>query len=148
MTFGTWLRTAREDEKDRGVDHYALACDAVRLTPYVRDHLARAAQGIEALYTQLPAAPVPESAQRAHWENGREAYIVRLREVLEHLAAALNAVGCTDRQLATYGHLPEVTPPVDFGLAEEEEAEDVDPEETITVSVPDTCPADTTEKTD
>jgi hypothetical protein len=86
-------------EQGKGVDHRELACYATALTPYVRDHLARAAQNIEELYAQLPSAVVGEEQQRGYWESGREAYITRLCEVLHHLGAALTAVGCTDDEL-------------------------------------------------
>lgn len=99
VTNGTWLHSVRAVEQGKGVDHRELACYAALLTPYVRDHLARAAQSIEELYTQLPSVVVGEDQQRAHWENGREAYISRLCEVLHHLGAALTAVGCTDDEL-------------------------------------------------
>lgn len=99
MHFGTWLRATRAKEREDGVDHVELACYASKLTPYIRDHMARALQDMEELYAQLPSAAVPEENQRDHWENGRQAYITRMRESLDHIGAALNAVGCTDEEL-------------------------------------------------
>jgi hypothetical protein len=96
---GTWLRDVRAKERDKGVNHKDLACYASSLTPYVRDHLARAAQGIEELYGQLPSVIIPDGAQRTFWEEGREDFISRVCEVLSHLGAALAAVGCTDNEL-------------------------------------------------
>lgn len=99
MQFGTWLRDARAQEKDRGISHRDLACDARKLTPYVQDRMARALQGLEELYAQLPSVAAPEEAQRAQWEEGRRAFIVRTREALDLLGATLTAVGCTEEEL-------------------------------------------------
>lgn len=99
MPNGTWLRSLRAMEKDNGVNYTELACQATVLTPYVREHLSRAAQGIEELYAKLPSALVDDAAQRAHWEDGREAYVSRICEAIQHLGKALAAVGCTDSAL-------------------------------------------------
>lgn len=83
-----------------GVSHRDLACHASRLTPHARNHLARAAQEIEFLYSGLPADILSDQIQRIYWENGREAYVSRLAAVLHHLGSALTAVGCTDAELS------------------------------------------------
>lgn len=141
MTHGTWLRTVRSREKSAGVDHRQFACYASTLTPHVRDHLARAAQGIEKLYGQLPAATVSEADQREHWTEGREAYIDSIRDVLGHLAAALTAVGCTDKQLALGDPgeegIPAEVPEEPDGPddAEEDVVAESDPEKTVAVPI-------------
>lgn len=99
MSYGTWLRDLRAEERDAGVDHRDLACYASKLTPHVRDHLALAAQGIEELYTSLPAMITPDWAQRTYWEDSREVYLTRLTQALQHLGSALVAAGCTDAEL-------------------------------------------------
>lgn len=99
MPNGTWIRAVRAGEKNRGVNYTTLACHASVLTPYVRDHLAYAAQGIEELYTQLPPAISEETEQRDHWENRRSEYVTRICKVVEHVGAALAALGCTDSEL-------------------------------------------------
>jgi hypothetical protein len=86
-------------ERDKGVNHDHLARYASSLTPYVRDHLARAAQGIEELYAALPSDLTPEDEQRSAWEDGRAEYVDRICESIQHLGAALTAVGCTDDEL-------------------------------------------------
>lgn len=96
MPNGTWLRDLRAVERDRGVDYMSLACNASELTPYVRDQLSLAAQGIEALYASLPSPLTPDGDQRSHWEGTREEYIARVCEAVQRLGAALAAVGCTD----------------------------------------------------
>lgn len=101
MQFGTWLRDARAQEKDRGVDHRELACYASKLTPYVQDRMARALQGLEELYAQLPSVAAPEEKQREAWEGGREAFVVRTREALDLLGAVLTSIGCTEKELAS-----------------------------------------------
>lgn len=103
MEYGTWLHATRAQEKVDGVDHIAMACYASTLTPYIRDHLAPALQGLEDLYAQLPPVIATEESQREYWENGRDAYIAKIRAALDHIGAALNAVGCTDEQLAKAG---------------------------------------------
>lgn len=99
VQYGTWLGAAREEEIKQGVDHYELACYPGKLTPYVGNHLDEADRLLTGVRGDLPDFPVEEQDQREYWEGGREAYIGRLREVLDHLGAALVAVGCTDKQL-------------------------------------------------
>lgn len=84
-----------------------MACYASKLTPYVQDHMARALQNMEELYAQLPSVALSEEDQREHWENGRGAYITRMRESLDHIGAALSAVGCTDKELDRVGQADE-----------------------------------------
>lgn len=86
-------------EKDTGVDYSMLACRAAVLTPYVREHLSRAAQEIEGLYNQLPSIVDPEDIQRTRWEDGRESYVDRICEAIQHLGKALTALGCADSEL-------------------------------------------------
>lgn len=102
MPNGTWLADTRAVEKDMGVDHNELACHASLLTPYIRDRLARAARALEELYGQLPSPLAPEGEQRGYWEGGREAYVGRICEVIQHLGSALSAVGCTDDEAERY----------------------------------------------
>lgn len=126
MEYGTWLRTMRAQEKVAGVDHIAMACYASQLTPYVRTHLATALQDMEELYAQLPPVIALEEEQREHWENGRDAYIACIRGALDHIGAALNAVGCTDEQLASAGHNE---PEPDDAPEEKEPSEENEPKQ-------------------
>lgn len=98
MQFGTWLGVLRAEEAKDGVDHYELACYADKLTPYVRGHLADALgtlRGVDDLIPEFSS----EQELRGFWEDSRDEYIRKIRETLDHVGAALTAVGCTDKQL-------------------------------------------------
>lgn len=135
MHFGTWLRAARAEEKSKGVSHRDLACYASKLTPYVQEHLALALQDMEKLYAELPPVLLEDSVQRVFWEGFREEYISRVRGSLDHIGAALAAVGCTDDQLAQVGQKDE---PVEEELPEPDDDGDGEEdvvEETLTIPV-------------
>lgn len=141
MTNGTWLRSLRAVEKDAGVDYTTLACHAVALTPYVREHLSRAAQGIEGVYNQLPSVVESEEGQRVRWEDGREAYVDRICEAIQHLGKALTALGCTDSELEKILLCKEDANEEESDTssdAREEEAteEEIDGSETIVMALP------------
>lgn len=143
MQFGTWLRDARAREKDKGVDHRELACYANKLTPYVQDCMARALQGMEELYAQLPPAVAPEEKQRKQWEDGRTAFVARMRESLDLIGAALTAVGCTEEELAAVsdeGPDPEgdqePAPGPDEPSGDSEELAEPDAEKTVQLPLP------------
>lgn len=141
MPNGAWLRSLRAMEKDTGVDYTDLACRATVLTPYVRDHLSRAAQGIEELYAKLPSAIVSDEDQRAHWEEGREAYVSSICEAIQHLGKALAAVGCTDSELnkllVCNGEANEVESDTSSdGREEDTSEEETDGSETVVMAVP------------
>jgi hypothetical protein len=101
VQFGTWLKDVRAQERDRGVDHYELACNASLLTPYIKDNLSLALRDLELLYTKLPTGLMSDDEQRAHWEESRDTYVVQVRDALERIAATLTAVGCTEKELAS-----------------------------------------------
>lgn len=145
---GTWLRAVRAEERDKGVDFRALACHASELTPYVRDQLSRAAQGIEELYASLPSPLTPDTQQREFWESGREEYVARVCEAVQRLGAALAAVGCTDNELAKAASCEEVVNEAkrDTSLVSSDDDEshvlddECDREATILMELPsDTC---------
>lgn len=141
MPNGTWLRSLRAMEKDKGVDYTALACHAQALTPYVREHLSRAAQGIEELYGQLPSAIVSDEDQRVHWETGRDAYVSRICEAIQHLGRALSAVGCTDAELEKILTCNEEANKVECDTSsdnpeEEVSEEEIDGSETVVMALP------------
>lgn len=98
MQFGTWLSALRGQESIDGVDHYELACYASKLTPYVRGNLDDALGLLASVSDDIPDG-VSDDDLRAYWEENRSAYIRKIREVLDHIGAALTAVGCTDKQL-------------------------------------------------
>jgi hypothetical protein len=100
VLYGTWLKDVRAQEKTQGVDHRELACYASLLTARVQDELSRALRGLELLYIRIPAVALHEDFQRDRWENYRTEYIREIREALDHIGAALAAVGCTDEELA------------------------------------------------
>lgn len=105
MTYGTWLSAARAEEKRLGVDHHEMACYASRLTPYVQNHLAVALRDLEQLYAELPSPIAEDVEQREYWEGTRREYVSRIRAALDHIGAALTAVGCTDEELRLAGRI-------------------------------------------
>jgi hypothetical protein len=115
VLFGTWLASIRASERDSGVDHRELACYASKLTPYVQGHMSEALHDLEKLYTQLPPTVAEESDQREAWEGLREEYVRTLRQALDHLAATLTAVGCTDAELGGVLGTPEGEDPPGAG---------------------------------
>lgn len=144
MPNGTWLRNLRAVERDKGVDYTTLACHASELTPYVREQLARAAQGVEEVYSQLPSAVLPEAEQRARWESSREEYVARICEAVQRLGVALTAVGCSDAELEKHIVCEEDANEVkrDIETVSSEDGEDdtvdegVDSESTVLMKVP------------
>lgn len=107
MHFGTWLRDVRAEEREAGVNHRDLACRPAELTSYVQDQMCEALSRMERLYIRIPPAPLDESHLREKWEDFREPYIYELRKALDHIGAALTAVGCTEDELASIGR-PEI----------------------------------------
>jgi len=103
VLFGTFLQSARAVERSRGVDFRQLASDASKLTPYVQAHMSEALLSLETLYTKLPSTLRPEDHQRATWEGLRTEYVAEIRGALDHIAAILTVVGCTEDELATVG---------------------------------------------
>jgi hypothetical protein len=100
VLFGTWLANARTSERDSGVNHRELASYASRLTPYIQGHMSEALHSLEKLYAQLPPTVMEEGEQREAWEGLREEYIRTTRVALDHIAATLASVGCTDAELS------------------------------------------------
>lgn len=134
MQFGTWLKDVRAQERDRGVDHFDLACNASRLTPYIKDNLALFLRDLEFLYLELPTERMSEADQREYWEEHRDEYVRRLRIALNRLAATLTAVGCTDQELA--GISDSATPSDDVPEVDSEDQEGDDEEaETVLLEV-------------
>lgn len=110
VLFGTWLASIRARERDSGVSHRDLACDPLKLTPYVQGQLAEALQSLERLYATLPPVVTEESEQREAWETLRDSYVLTVREALDRIGATLTAVGCTDRELSGVLDPPEPEP--------------------------------------
>jgi hypothetical protein len=100
VLFDSWLHTVRAQERDGGVDYRNLACYPDKLTDYIQDHMSTALQGLEELYAELPSKVAKDDEQREAWITQRESFIIRTRAALDHLAAALSAVGCTDEELS------------------------------------------------
>lgn len=145
MQFGTWLRDARAQERDRGVSHRELVSQPVMLTEYMQDHMARALQNMEELYAQFPAAAHDEARQREIWEALREPFVIRMREALDHIGAVLTVV-CTTEELERAGcdeESPE-SAPEDEKVDKEppEETAEPDLEETVHVPLPVVASAD------
>ncbi len=136
VLFGDWLETARAQGRATGVDYRDLACYARKLTPYVEHELFVAARGLEQMYIRIPPGPLDEETLRGMWEDHRSDYIRNLRGVLDHLALALAAVGCSSEELADAG-MPEVPQKI-ADEASEKAPEDSVPaaEETIEVKIP------------
>ena len=130
VLFGTWLATVRASERDSGVNHRELACYPSKLTPYVQGHMSEALHSMEKLYAQLPPVLLDEDEQREAWEGRREEFIRAMREALDHIAATLSAVGCTDSLLSTV-----LDPPAEDDAVSEGEA-DVSTTEDETTEVP------------
>lgn len=138
VQLGTWLRVARAQERDSGVDFRELACYASKLTPHIQDHLAPALQDLELLYAELPPTVSAEEEQREFWESYRSEYIRRIRGALDHIGAALVAVGCTDEELLADPE-PDPDPEDEDGEPsdpEESEGEEGGPEETVSLPLP------------
>lgn len=117
-----------------------MACYGHKLTPYVRHQLASALQDVEELYSELPSTLLPEAGQREFWENIRPEYVQRLRKALDHFAAALVAVGCTDSELSGCEPVSRDDEASETPAVEESPA----PEETVLLPVP--APADDVEE--
>lgn len=110
VLFGTWLASIRASERDSGVNHRDLACNPSRLTPYVQGQMSTALYDLERLYAQLPPVVAEESEQREAWEQLRDDYVRTVRQALDHIGAALCAVGCTDGELRAVLDPPEPDP--------------------------------------
>lgn len=100
MLFGTWLRSVRARQQDDGLDHRELATYASKLTPYVRDELSTALHKLESVYIRIPPEVLGDAVQRERWLDLREEYIREIRIALDHIAATLTVVGCTDAELS------------------------------------------------
>lgn len=143
MRFGTWLRDIRAKEREAGVNHRDLASRPAELTSYVQDHLSQALRKLELMYTQIPPAPIPEDRLRIRWESFRGRYIRDIRYALDHIGAALTAVGCTEEELAAVGQLVKVVPLGDGSKSAEEipagEKHDTDFVNSDAASLPVSC---------
>lgn len=138
VLFGTWLRSVRARERDKGTPYRDLATYPEKLTPYVQEELAQAAQVVETLYVKLPRATDPVGDQRAQWEQGREEFIATVRTALDHLGAALSAVGCTDAELSAALRTTDTEEPSESPESGEENPDhESDSEKTVPVSLSD-----------
>jgi hypothetical protein len=81
------------------VDYRVLACHPNKLTPYVQDHMSSALQALEELYIKMPPVIASDDDQRELWIELRDTFVSDMRGALDHLAAALNAIGCTGEEL-------------------------------------------------
>lgn len=134
VQLGTWLRDVRAQERDRGVDHYELACHASRLTPYIKDNMSQALRDLERLWMRLPTELMGEDEQRLFWEEYRAEYIRQVQGALVRFAASLTAVGCTEEELAlAFDGASEKTEESDTGEGNPKEIEEGDSAEDETI---------------
>jgi hypothetical protein len=105
------------------------------LTPYIRGHLAPALQDLEDLYAELPSLITDEGDQRRFWEETRPEYIRRVREAMNHIGAALTAVGCTDEDLED--PKPEVVDDAEEAEEADSEVSEDEGDETVLLPLPD-----------